>query len=161
MVLRVTFGQAAGQPFHQTLPRGTVRVAEPTQLGSHPPERRPVVAIPVLDQQRGSRVGLQIAFALEPRGRFRFDKIDGDTDVAVDHGVDDGDEVGTADGMQRREDPLAMDIEAIERLLGGEVHLMKKFNGDRRGHWRTTTAGQSIVRLTRNRPVITTSEVGS
>ena len=37
----------------------------------------------------------------------------------------------------------------------------KKFDGERRGHWRTTTAGQSIVRLMRNRSVITTSEVGS
>jgi hypothetical protein len=163
VVLRVLVGQAAGQPFHQTLHRRTTQVAEPTQLGSHPPERRPVVTVPVLDQQRGSRVGLQIAFALEPRGRFCLDKIDGDTYVAVRHGVDDGHDVGTTDGVERREDTMAMGIEAIERLLGGEVHLMttKKSGGDRRGQRHTTTAGQLIVRLARSRPLATTSEVGS
>ncbi len=62
-VLRV----APCQPVGEVRRTAGVGVALPPQLGAHPPQARPVVAVPVLDQQRGSRVRLEVSLPLQSR----------------------------------------------------------------------------------------------
>ena len=60
-ILGVAAGQCGGQG------RSSVGggVALPAQLGAHPPQLRPVAAIPVLDQQRGAWIGRQVPLPLQ------------------------------------------------------------------------------------------------
>lgn len=148
--MRMAFGEpvghALGQFGHRCRPRcrSGRAGAEPVQSGSDPPEGRPVVAVPVLDQQRRPGVGLEVAFALEPCRCLRLDEIDGNADVTVDNGVDDGNEIGTTDGVQRGQDAVFVDGDPFVRLFVGEVHLMTLTRIDT--DWRVRSCATATVR---------------
>jgi hypothetical protein len=63
--------------------------------------------------------------------------------------------------MQRRENAVIVGVEAIERLLGREVHLMttKKAGEERPGQWHPKAVGLPIVGLRERPPASGTSEV--
>lgn len=76
-------------------------------VGTHPPQPRPVLRVPVLHQERPARVGVQVVLALEPGGRLGLDAVDGHPDEAVVvRGVDDRLGVRTAHRVQGAEDAV-------------------------------------------------------
>lgn len=160
-ILHVALGQSFGESVGQIRHRRLGRFAEPTQPGAHPPERRPVVSVPMLDEQGRAGVGFEVALALEPGRRLRFDEIDRDADVEVDCGVHHRYEVGATGGVQCREDTVIVSGETLVRLLWRKVHLMttRKLDDDRRR--RVHRATGLIVGMAPDRRARTASDVGS
>jgi len=98
--------------------------AAPAVLANaYPPQRGPVSRVPVLDQQRRSRVGGEIPFPLQVGRRLRLDPVEGHTDEAeIVHGEHDGDCVDASLGVHRAQDPVVLPRQPGPRLLLGESH---------------------------------------
>src|SRR5205085_6963637 len=115
-VLRVALGQPGGE---RRLRAGGILEA---QFGAHPPQPRPVVAVPVVDQQRGPRIGLEVALPLQPRRRLRLHPVDRDAhDVVVD-GVDDRHGIDAPRRVHGAQDPVVVRRQPGPRLVLGELH---------------------------------------
>jgi hypothetical protein len=119
LVLRVALGQLR--------PEGALSVgvvALPAQLGSYPPQLRPIVAVPLLAKQCGPRVVLQIPLPLEVCRGLRLDRVDGYPHVAVlvdrvrnRHSVD------ASLGVQSAQDSVVVCSEASQRVVWVELQF--------------------------------------
>src|SRR6478735_10263956 len=116
----------AGQPIGEVVGQRGRRVADVPELGAHPPEPRPVVVLPALDEQGTPRVGRQVGLALKPGGRLGLDRVDRDADVpVVAHGIHDRDRVGAAVGVQGAQHAVDLLAQAGHSRLLVEPHRVR------------------------------------
>jgi hypothetical protein len=77
----------------------------------------------VLEEQRRSRVGLEVALALQPGRLLRLHEVHGHPDQPVrTDGVRHRHGVHAALGVHRAQDPVVVRGQAGERLLAGQPH---------------------------------------
>jgi len=103
--------------------RGVRHVPE---VRADPPEARPVLRLPVLDQQGAAWVGREVVLSLEPARGLGLDLVDGDAEVAVvAHGIHDRLGVGAPLRVQGAQHAVQVCGEALPRLVGVHPHVRR------------------------------------